>query len=250
MMRQAGLALMLVLASVGGARPAHAQGARAQNPKATAARGASCPRLDTTAVWYRRQREWMQGGATYSDTAFRAALLSVPAFDRAATQGALLGFEFSESDNTPVAAADAAMIARLLALGAQRGSVWPTRSVVGSEGVLAVWSLAGRDTALARVALKRMMEAGPDESPPAAVALLEDRLRLRAGRKQLYGTQLRLVASPTRGGAPAIESLPVEDTAHLAIRRDGAELPPLAQSLCAARSATARSAAARASTDH
>lgn len=259
-MRRASFAVMLLLASVAGVRPARAQatrgsakvtGARASKASgASRARGDACPLPDTTATWYRRQRAWMLDGATYSDTAFRSALLAVPVFNRDEPSGALLGFEFDDSERAPVTPADAAMISRLVALGAQRGSVWPTRSVVGSEGVLAVWSLAGRDTTLARVALKRMMEAGPDESPPAAVALLEDRLRLRAGRKQLYGTQVRAVPSTTRGAAPSIAMLPVEDTAHLALRRDGAELPPLAQSLCAARSASARAAAARASTDH
>jgi hypothetical protein len=211
----------------------------------------ACPRIDSTASWFVRQRAWLQqGSAGWTDTAFRAALLAVPAFDRAAAQGALLGFEFADERARPVAAADSAMIARLIVLGSQRGSVWPTRSVVGADGVLAVWALAGRDTALARIALKRMMEAGPDESPPAAVALLEDRMRVRAGRKQLYGTQVRRIARINSRGRYLVEPLATEDPAHLALRRDGAELPPLAQSLCVARSAAASAAADRKTTDH
>jgi hypothetical protein len=232
------LLLLLALCTFG-ARPARAQ------------QRASCARIDSSASWLTRQRAWLQdGSAGWSDTTFRNALISVPAFDRAAAQGVLLGFEMADDAAKPVTAADAAMIARLLKLGAERGSVWPTRSVVGADGVLAVWSLARRDTALARVALRRMMEAGPDESPPAAVALLEDRMRARAGRKQLYGTQLHRVAGSTRRGRVDLEPLPTEDPAHLALRRDGAELPPLEQSLCAARSAAARSSSSRATTDH
>ena len=53
-----------------------------------------------------------------------------------------------------------------------------------------MWLLASRGSALAPVALHRMMEAGPEESPPAAVAVLEDRLRIANGRKQIYATQL------------------------------------------------------------
>ena len=34
------------------------------------------------------------------------------------------------------------------------------------------------------------MEAGPVESPAIDVAMWEDRARLKAGRKQIYGTQL------------------------------------------------------------
>ncbi len=233
MMRRLAIVPILLLACVIGSKPSGAQRARRRD----------CAPLDTTASWFRRQREWMVGGGAWSDTTLRQALLALPSHDAAAAQGALLGFELNAAPR-PLAAQDSAMIRQLLALASKRGSVWPTRSVVGADGVLAVWTLATRDTALARAALKRMMEAGPDESPPAAVALLEDRARTQAGRKQLYGTQLQ------RSASGAIAPVPIEDLAHLAMRRDGAELPPLEQSLCAARSATAQAAASRASTDH
>jgi hypothetical protein len=219
MMRRLKIVAMLALACVVGARPVTAQ-----------KRGTS-PSLDTTATWYRRQREWLAGGTAYTDTPLRAALLALPSRDAAATQGALLGFELNDVSARPLAPQDTAMVRQLLGLAANRGSRWPTRSVVGADGVLAVWTLATRDTALARAALKRMMEAGPEESPPAAVALLEDRMRARSGRKQLYGTQL------SRMSTGDVTPLPIEDVAHLALRRDGAELPPLEQSLCAARTA-------------
>jgi hypothetical protein len=79
-----------------------------------------------------------------------------------------------------------------------------------------------------------MMEAGPEESPPAAVAMLEDRLRVRAGRKQLYGTQL------VRGASGELEPAPMEDPKHVELRRDAAGLPPMQQSLCAARAEVVR----------
>ena len=107
-------------------------------------------------------------------------------------------------------------------------SAWPTKSVVGAEGVWAVWVLAAQDTLLARAALHRMMEAGPEESPPAAVAMLEDRLRVASGRKQIYGTQL------VKAADGKLEPAPLEDPKHVDLRRDAAGLPPLAQSLCAA----------------
>ena len=123
---------------------------------------------------------------------------------------------------------------RCAALARVRQAPWPTRSVVGPAGVRAVWLVAARDTALARTTLHRMMEAGPDESPPAAVATLEDRLRIAAGRKQLYGTQLVRAADGT------LTTAPLEDSAHVDLRRDAAGLPPLAQALCAARTALPR----------
>lgn len=190
---------------------------------------AACPAPDTTATWYRRQQEWLdERTLKWTDDKLRTALLGVSS-NSAKNSGALLGYEIVGATNAAtMSPADSTLIASLKALAAERGSTWPTRSVVGARGVLGVWALAARDTVLARAALKRMMEAGPDESPPAAVAILEDRQRVRIGRKQLYGTQLQ------RNAAGKLEPLPIEDEAHLALRRDGAELPPLAQSVCAA----------------
>jgi hypothetical protein len=144
---------------------------------------------DSTARWARRQREWLdESRATWANDSLRRALLD------------------------PASDTDSALRASLVALGRQRGATWPTRSVVGAQGVRAVARLAMSDTALLRVALRRMMEAGPEESFPPDVALLEDRLRTRTGRKQLYGI---------------FGAFPIEDSAHVDMRRDGAMLPPL-----------------------
>jgi hypothetical protein len=94
--------------------------------------------------------------------------------------------------------------------------------------VRAVWIVAQRDTALQRTVLHRMMESGPDEALAADVAVLEDRVRLQSGRKQLYGSQLRMVGGKL---VPA----PIEDSAHVDMRRDAAGLPPLREALCAGR---------------
>jgi hypothetical protein len=60
------------------------------------------------------------------------------------------------------------------------------------------------------------------------VAVLEDRLRIANGRKQLYATQL------VGAGDGKLEPAPVEDPKHVDLRRDAAGLPPLAQAICAA----------------
>jgi hypothetical protein len=96
--------------------------------------------------------------------------------------------------------------------------------------VRSVWIIAQRDTALQRTVLHRMMESGPDEALAADVAVLEDRVRLQSGRKQLYGSQLRLVGGKL---VPA----PIEDSAHVDMRRDAAGLPPLRNAMCVARGA-------------
>jgi hypothetical protein len=193
------------------------------------AQSTSCPALDTTAAWYRKQAAWAddsRGG--WSNDSLRTALLRAARIDARAKAMPFGGFEIVDA-GAGTAAADSAALSYLRGLARTRGSAWPTRSVVGAAGVRAVWLLVGTDSALARTALHRMMEAGPDESPPAAVATLEDRLRVQTGRKQLYGTQLRRAANGT------LEPLPIEDPKHVDLRRDAAGLPPLARALCSAR---------------
>jgi hypothetical protein len=73
-----------------------------------------------------------------------------------------------------------------------------------------------------------MMEAGPVESPAPDVATLEDRLRLLAGRKQIYGTQFR------RGPEGKVQLAPMEDSTHADLRREGAALPPFKLGMCMA----------------
>jgi len=190
-----------------------------------------CSPLDTTAKWYAKQRQWTDDSKhAWSNDSLRTALIHAAGLDADpnAGAGALLGYEIVGTTPDAPQGDAAAAIASLRTLAQNRGSTWPTKSVVGAQGVRAVWLLASRDSALARVALHRMMEAGPEESPPAAVAILEDRLRIANGRKQLYATQL------VRSADGRLEPAPVEDAKHVDLRRDAAGLPPLAQAICAA----------------
>lgn len=221
--------------SLGAAATAQAQSRPRTRP---ATPNADCT-VDTTAEWFRKQRAWSdESRHDWSDDALRTALLRAAGIGAASDAGAFVGFEVvGESGNLSSGgdpAAQAAMLDSLRALAKNRQSPWPVRSVVGPAGVRAVWLLAARDSVLARTVLHRMMEAGPDESPPAAVATLEDRLRRQQGRKQLYGTQL--VRLPNG----ALEPAPMEDPARVDLRRDAAGLPPLAQALCAARATSPR----------
>jgi hypothetical protein len=185
-----------------------------------------CMQPDTSAQWFGRQREWLSDVRhDWSDEAFRNSLLSAAGL-MAIPLTPQLGIE-RDTDST-VATVDTAVVARLRTLAATRGSTWPTRSVVGAAGVRAVWLLAHGDTALQRTVLHRMMESGPDEALAADVAVLEDRVRLQSGRKQLYGSQLRMVNGRL---VPA----PIEDSAHVDMRREAAGLPPLRPAICAVR---------------
>lgn len=213
--RQAlGLALVASLSSLPGAR-SNAQRATRR-----------CTPADTTAEWYRKQREWLSDvKRAWSDDSLRNSLVSAAGL-MASPLTVQLGAE--RDNDSSLGTSDSTVLARLRTLAATRGSSWPTRSVVGAAGVRAVWLLAQRDTALQRTVLHRMMESGPDEALAADVAVLEDRVRLQSGRKQLYGSQLRMVNGKL---APA----PIEDSAHVDMRRDAAGLPPLRQAMCVLR---------------
>lgn len=190
---------------------------------APAAAQRACQMPDTTGEWYKKQREWLGDSRQWSDAALRASLVKAAGVDTAHPLDVQLGVQLAGA----AASSDTAGLDALRALAKTRGSAWPTRSVVGPAGVRAVWFLAQRDTALLRTALHRMMESGPDEALAADVAVLEDRLRLQSGRKQIYGTQLQRV-----GGK--VVPMPMEDSAHVDMRRDAAGLPPLRAALCAA----------------
>ncbi|MCC6928386.1 MAG: hypothetical protein IT359_05260 [Gemmatimonadaceae bacterium] len=230
-MRRALLATSLALLPVAAA--VLAAPALAQRPTAARARtpNVRCT-VDTSADWFRKQRAWSdESRHDWSNDGLRVALLHAAGIGGVADAGALPGFEIV-GEGGPTggdATAQASMLDSLRALAKNRQSPWPVRSVVGPAGVRAVWLLAARDSILARTVLHRMMEAGPDESPPAAVATLEDRLRLQQGRKQIYGTQLIRTAN---GG---LEPAPMEDPGRVDLRRDAAGLPPIALALCAAR---------------
>jgi uncharacterized protein DUF6624 len=185
-----------------------------------------CAPPDTSGDWFVRQRAWLSDVKhAWSDEEFRNSLVAAAGL-MATPLTTQLGVE-READ-VVTASSDTTMLARLRTLAATRGSTWPTRSVVGAAGVRAVWMLAQRDTALQRTVLHRMMESGPDEALAADVAVLEDRVRLQSDRKQLYGSQLRMVAGKL---VPA----PIEDSAHVDMRRDAAGLPPLARAICTLR---------------
>jgi hypothetical protein len=188
-----------------------------------------CAPPDTTAEWFTRQRAWLSDAKhDWSDDAFRSALLGAAGVDASRPLVAQLGVQ-REGNAGPVPA-DTVVLARLRTLATTRGSTWPTRAVVGAAGVRSVWIIAQRDTALQRTVLHRMMESGPDEALAADVAVLEDRVRLQSGRKQLYGSQLRMVGDKL---VPA----PIEDSAHVDMRRDAAGLPPLRRAMCVERGA-------------
>lgn len=185
------------------------------------ARAQSCLTPPAKAPWLIAQQDEMtEKAGSWSNDSLRTALLAAAPGVGLEPQ---LGWQLKLESVTPLSHRET--IDYLKTLGATRGSTWPLRSVVGAAGVRSVFHLAQRDTVLLRASLKRMMEGGFDEGLKADIAVLEDQARLLSGRKQLYGTQMALVNGKY---AP----LPMEDSAHVDMRREAANLPPLAWSVC------------------
>jgi Family of unknown function (DUF6624) len=102
---------------------------------------------------------------------------------------------------------------------------WPGRTVAGEDGAGAAWLLAQhadgdpvRQRAFLDV-LRDAVERG--EASRAHLAYLEDRVRVNAGRPQLYGTQFTV----TEG---EFGPCPIEDRLRLDERRAEAGLEPFA----------------------
>ena len=205
-----------------------AQRAKAAGKEAAQASASKCPLPDTSKAWAKDQRTWLtEAGNDWTNDSLRTALLRAAALD---VKGALAlkpGFTIKDAPLTGGAAGDE-IRALLRTRLATRGSEWPTRSVVGAAGMHAAWMLVLGDSALEAGATRRFMEAGPSESFATDVAMLEDRIRVRNGRGQLYGTML--VADAQGVYAPTH----LEDAPHADLRREGAMLPAIKQSLCAA----------------
>ena len=103
-------------------------------------------------------------------------------------------------------------------------SGWPTSEQVGKKASGAVWAIIQHAPLEYQKkyfdSMKNMAEAG--ELDRSLVATTEDRIRLREGKKQLYGTQFDIVEGE-------ITLLPTEDEEHLDERRASVGLPPIAE---------------------
>src|SRR5262245_45588802 len=184
-------------------------------------------RVDTASAWYRAQRDWYAQDSKHdwSNDSLRVALLLAAPKDADDGSFPLQLGAVTANEAAPASAALASARDRLRDLARQRQ--WPTRSLVGAAGVHAAWLIAQGDSALAGTAMHRMMEAGMGESSPADVAVLEDAVRMAAGRKQLYASHFVRTAK-------GLEPGPTEDLPHVDMRRDAATLPPLTLATCLA----------------
>ena len=102
---------------------------------------------------------------------------------------------------------------------------WPGKSLVGTDGANAAWLLvqhADHDRPFQKRCLVLLEEAvKKGEAAGEQLAYLTDRVRVGENKKQVYGTQLRLVDGKYR-------PQPIEDEANVDKRRKAVGLPPLA----------------------
>jgi hypothetical protein len=105
---------------------------------------------------------------------------------------------------------------------------WPGKSLVGADGSLAAFLiLQHADVAYQKKYFNLLKEAvGKHEAKPSFAAYLEDRILMRDGKKQIYGTQIR-----TNEVTKKLELYPIEDEANVDKRRASVGLEPLAQYL-------------------
>ncbi|HEX8423999.1 MAG TPA: DUF6624 domain-containing protein [Pyrinomonadaceae bacterium] len=122
---------------------------------------------------------------------------------------------------------DARNMARLEEIIKQNG--WPGKSLVGAEaGQAAFLILQHGDLARQEKYLPVLKAAAKKGDARAAdVAMLEDRVLVRRGKKQIYGTQ---VHSGTETGGKLVLA-PIEDEEHVDERRKAVGLMPLGEYL-------------------
>jgi hypothetical protein len=102
---------------------------------------------------------------------------------------------------------------------------WPGYSLVGEQGAFDVWRLAQHaDLGFQSELLDSLTYAvAHGEASPQHLAYMTDRVRMRKGRQQLYGTQMTGEA-----GGP-LAPWPIEDPDRLDQRRAAVGLEPFAE---------------------
>jgi len=189
----------------------------------------ACPAF---AAWEQQQaaadKAAEQPGSAGTDWRLRTQLLGMAVEDQDAREGAFKSAGHQDPRALDqVAAVDARNLSALQEIIAVGGI--PSVQSVGRRGVSALWLLvqhADADVALQAQVLQAL--SGDRGIPQDQIAVLTDRVRIRQGRPQLYGTQFQKSAGTL---APD----PIEDEAHVDERRRRMGLPPLADYTCAMR---------------
>lgn len=152
----------------------------------------------------------------------RSQLLRLDRLD-AALRSAWVATEFKDRDlERKLDALTSAGIDWLRDIIAEHG--WPGRSLVGAAAAAAAWRLvqhAECSLTFQRRCLKLLRDAAErGEVPLQQVPYLTDVVRMREGKKQLYGTKFRKVKGQ-------LVPFPIEKADTVDLRRERMNLPPL-----------------------
>ena len=161
--------------------------------------------------------------------ALRRELLEMRRLDQEVRNAALAATRDGASAPGPevlsrMASVDAGNIARLQAIVEQHG--WPGSDLVGLDGAEGAFLVLQHASHAVQKELFPLVEAGYGEGTVSgqSYALLLDRILVRDGRPQVYGSQARPF-DEWMDGEPALE--PIEDEANVDARRAALGLPPL-----------------------
>jgi hypothetical protein len=158
------------------------------------------------------------GDASVADPALRQELLALAGEDQAARR---IWIADPARGDPLIAAIDRRTTHRMQEVIAAHG--WPGHDLVGRDGARAAWLLvqhADHAPDFQRRCLTELEQAvARGQAAPVHLAYLEDRVAVRQGRPQRYGTQLDDDLSPR----------PIEDETHVDERRRQLGLPPMAE---------------------
>jgi hypothetical protein len=164
------------------------------------------------------------------DESLEKALLDMEARDQAVRSELTAAGSLNDAYHPRLEEAHRANSSRLRQIIAVFG--WPGVALVGEKGAKAAWRIAlhsyGEPDFMrqCRDAIRIASEVG--DVPRWQFAIIDDRIRVYEGRAQHYGTQLR-------AGPSGLEPHPIENVERVDTMRLQAGLPPLAQTLAAAR---------------
>ncbi len=195
-------------------------------PKSLQDPTASCP---GAAAWAKKQVTNLSG-ATQSEAAptrpdLKGELKTMVGHDQEA-RSALIADPTNTSKQSALVRIDAENLTRLKVIVADFG--FPTRAMVGQEGVRDAWLLTQHADAdpsfqkqiLAVLKVRPLSEVRADD-----LAMLEDRVLVHEGKPQHYGSQFTL-----KNGL--WQPQPIDDLVHVDERRARANLMPLADYTC------------------
>jgi hypothetical protein len=117
---------------------------------------------------------------------------------------------------------DSTNLVRVEAILAKYG--WPGKSKIGNKGNYAIWLVIQHSDLQTQERYLPLMKASVEqqESEPDELAYLEDRILMRKGKSQIYGTQISI---NTKTGAQEI--WPIDDEEHVDVRRSKLGLEPM-----------------------